>query len=310
MGHYLVAMKQLGRYRLARVLGSGAFATVWLGEDPDLEAEVAVKVLADNWVHNADVRERFLAEARLLRRVDDPRVVRVFDLGVSDDDRPYIVMEYVPGGTLADRMDGLSTADALAYGIGAARALHVVHEAGVAHRDVKPSNLLVDDRTTPPRLLVSDLGSAKVLAEASGLTVTTGTPLYMAPEQAHQSDGFDARVDVYAVAAVTYHLLSGRPPFGDATPGAVLARRADARPAPLAASVELPAELDRLLSRALSWDPNKRPATAADLADALERIEGDSEPTRVRREVPTAVVLVLCVVLFLAAFTGTYLLVR
>ncbi|MGH1564679.1 serine/threonine-protein kinase [Mumia sp. DW29H23] len=305
MAHYLVPMKVLGRYRLVRVLGSGAFATVWLGEDRDLDADVAVKVLADNWTHNADVRERFLAEARLLRRVDDPRVVRVFDVGVSDDGRPYFVMEYVPGGTLADRTGTLSAGESLAYGVEAARALHVLHEAGIVHRDVKPSNLLVDDRTTPPRLLVSDLGSAKVLAEASGLTVTTGTPLYMAPEQVHQNDGFDARADVYAVAAVTYHLLSGRPPFADPTAAAVMARRPDAKPAPLATSVGRPVALDRLMARSLSWEPSKRPATAADLADALERLV-DEEPTRQRREVSTVLVLVICVAVFVAMFAATY----
>ncbi|KAA1420710.1 serine/threonine protein kinase [Mumia zhuanghuii] len=302
-------MKRLGRYRLVRVLGSGAFATVWLGEDPDLETEVAVKVLADNWATNADVRERFLAEARLLRRVDDPRVVRVFDIGVSEDDRPFFVMEHVRGGTLADRMGGLSTGESLAYGAATARALHVLHEAGVVHRDVKPSNLLVDDRTTPPRLVVSDLGSAKVLAEASGLTVTTGTPLYMAPEQVHQSDGFDARADVYAVAAVTYHLLAGRPAFGDTSPAAVLARRAGTRPAPLAASLGQPAALDRLMLRALSWDPSKRPATAAQLANELERL-ADDQPASVRREVSPLLVLVICVGLFLSLFTITYFALR
>lgn len=307
MGHYLGAMKVLGRYRLVRVLGSGAFATVWLAEDPDLEAGVALKVLADNWSTNADVRERFLAEARLLRRVDDPRVVRVFDVGVSEDDRPYFVMEYVPGGTLADRMDALTTREALAYGAQAARALHVLHEAGVVHRDVKPSNLLVDDRTEPPRLVVSDLGSAKVLAEASGLTVTTGTPLYMAPEQAHQTDGFDARADVYAVAAVTYHLLGGRPAFTDTTAAAVLVRRPDTRPAPIAARLGQPAALDHLLARALSWNPDKRPATAADLATELECLLSEDPPTRTHREVPTVAVLAVCLVLFLVLFTTTYL---
>ncbi len=102
----------MGRYRLERVLGSGAFATVWLAEDPALEAHVAIKVLADNWANNADVRERFLAEARLLRRVDDPRLVTVFDIGISEDEeaRPYFVMEFVPGGTLADRLDSVSHA--------------------------------------------------------------------------------------------------------------------------------------------------------------------------------------------------------
>ncbi|GAA5034776.1 serine/threonine-protein kinase [Actinopolymorpha pittospori] len=301
-------MRQVGRYRMQRVLGSGAFATVWLGEDPALEAHVAIKVLAENWANNADVRERFLAEARLLRRVDDPRLVRVFDVGVSNDDeaRPYFVMEYIPGGALADRISSLSTREALAYGVAAAEAVQVLHDAGVVHRDVKPSNLLIDDRSTPPRLLVSDLGSAKVLAEASGVTVTTGTPSYMAPEQIHQTDGFDGRVDVYAVAAVTYHLLNGEPAFQDRTAAAVLDRRTDSRPPPLAARLGQPAALDRLLTRSLSWDPAKRPATAAEFARELERFLTDT-PHRPRREVPTGPTLVFCVVLAVVLFAATYL---
>ncbi|SDS43494.1 serine/threonine-protein kinase [Actinopolymorpha singaporensis] len=303
-------MRQVGRYRMRRVLGSGAFATVWLGDDPALESDVAIKVLAENWANNADVRERFLAEARLLRRVDDPRLVRVFDVGVSDDEeaRPYFVMEYIPGGTLADRIGSLSTREALAYGVAAAGAVQVLHDAGIVHRDVKPSNLLIDDRCTPPRLVVSDLGSAKVLAEASGFTVTTGTPSYMAPEQAHQTDGFDGRADVYAVAAVTYHLLNGQPAFADRTAAAVLDRGADSRPPPLAARLGQPAALDRLLTRSLSWDPAKRPATAAEFARDLERFltgEPHSRP-RSAREVPTVPTLLFCVVLAVVLFTVTY----
>ncbi|WP_020579303.1 serine/threonine-protein kinase [Actinopolymorpha alba] len=301
-------MRQVGRYRMRRVLGSGAFATVWLAEDPALEAHVAIKVLAENWANNADVRERFLAEARLLRRVDDPRLVRVFDVGVSDDDeaRPYFVMEYIPGGTLDDRISSLSTREALAYGVAAAEAVQVLHDAGVVHRDVKPSNLLIDDRSTPPRLLISDLGSAKVLAESSGFTVTTGTPIYMAPEQIHQTDGFDGRADVYAVAAVTYHLLNGQPAFQDHTAAAVRDRRTDSRPPPLAARLGQPAALDRLLTRSLSWNPAKRPATAADFARELERfLTGD--PHRPGREVPTVPTLVFCVVLAAVLFAVTYL---
>lgn len=178
-------MEQIGRYEVSRVLGAGAFATVWLGYDPGLDVPVAIKVLADNWSTNGDVRERFLAEARLLRRIDDPRVVRVFDIGVVGepaDSQPYFVMDYLPGGTLADRLGALSTDEALGFGVAAAAAVQVLHDADVVHRDVKPSNLLLDSRSDPARLVIADLGSAKSLAEASGVTVTTGTPAYMAPE--------------------------------------------------------------------------------------------------------------------------------
>ena len=97
----MAAAEQIGRYRLTRRLGTGAFATVWLGHDDELDAPVAIKVLADNWAADADVRARFVAEARLLRRVRDQRVVRVHDIGALDDDRPYFVMDYADGGTVA-----------------------------------------------------------------------------------------------------------------------------------------------------------------------------------------------------------------
>ncbi|HEY6740498.1 MAG TPA: serine/threonine-protein kinase [Actinopolymorphaceae bacterium] len=194
---------------------------------------------------------------------------------------------------------------ALEYGVAAAEAVQVLHDAGIVHRDVKPGNLLIDDRTTPPRLLVSDLGSAKVLAEASGVTVTTGTPIYMAPEQVHQTEGFDGRADVYAVAAVTYHLLGGEPAFEDRTPAAVLNRRTDSRPTPIATRLGLPPELDRLLARSLSWDPAKRPATAAEFARELARFLTD-DPPRAPREVPTVPTLIFCVVLAVVLFVATF----
>ncbi len=305
-------MRRMGRYRLERVLGAGAFATVWLATDPALEARVAIKVLADNWANNADVRERFLAEARLLRRIDDPRLVRVFDVGVSEgeDARPYFVMEYVPGGTLADRIDAVGTREALRLGVAVADAVQVLHDAGVVHRDVKPSNVLVDDRTVPPRVVVSDLGSAKLLAEASGVTVTTGTPAYMAPEQIHQSAGFDGRADVYAAAAVTYHLLSGHPAFPDRSPAEVMERRSDRRPAPLAARLGQPPALDRLLTRSLSWEAHKRPATAAEFARELDRVlRADTSPP-VPRQLAAGSVLAGSAVLGAVLFVLAYLLAR
>lgn len=306
-------MKQIGRYRVDRVLGSGAFATVWLGYDPALEVPVAVKVLADNWSTNADVRERFLAEARLLRQIDDPRVVRVVDIGAIDNattSQPYLVMDYLPGGTLAERIGTLTALEALAFGVAAADAVQVLHDAGVIHRDVKPSNLLLDSRYEPHRLVIADLGSAKRLAEASGVTVTTGTPAYMAPEQAHQTNGFDARADVYAVAAVTYHLLSGHPPFADQTATAVLRRTPSVRPRPLAVDLGTGVALDRLLTRSLSWVPDARPRTAAEFGRELALFLEPDPTVRPAREVSVGLVVLGCVLLGILGFLVPYFVLR
>ncbi|MGW3227519.1 serine/threonine-protein kinase [Kitasatospora sp. NPDC001095] len=263
-------MRKLGRYLLLERLGAGSFATVWKAYDPELDTEVAVKVLAENWAANADVRERFLAEARLLRRIASPRVVRVHDVGVQED-RPYFVMDYVRGGTLADRVGRCDPQEALRLAAEAGYAVQVLHEAGVVHRDVKPSNLLLADGPAPAAVLVADLGSAKNLADASGLTVTTGTPAYMAPEQAFQTGGFDGRADVYALAVVAYELLTGQKPFG---PGgratALMADQPTASTLPaLPAGAEIPPNVALLLRTAMSVEPADRPQTAQAFADAL-----------------------------------------
>ena len=302
-------MKQIGRYRLDAVEGFGAFATVWRGFDTELEIPVAIKVLAENWAHHADVRERFLAEARLLRRIHDPRVVRVHDIGTHED-RPFFVMDYVSGGTVADRVSTQgSTEDALRLAIESARAVQVLHEAGMLHRDVKPSNLLVAD---DGRVLVADLGSAKRLAEASGVTVTTGTPAYMAPEQARGAP-VDARSDVYSLGAVTYELLAGRQPYDVADPGTLLNRPNDSRPEPLAGSRDIPRNLDHLLASALATRPTDRPESAAAFADALEQIAGGAKVRhvrRVRREVSPALAITLAVLVFAASAAATWYLIR
>ncbi|GAA2082840.1 serine/threonine protein kinase [Aeromicrobium tamlense] len=280
-------MRQIGRYRLDSVQGVGAFATVWRGHDPDLDVTVAVKVLADNWAHHPDVRERFLEEARLLRRIHDPLVVRVHDVGVQDD-RPYFVMDFVPGGTLADRVGDLGTDDAVAWVVAACRAVQALHDHDVLHRDVKPSNLLVsgDDE-----VLISDLGSAKRLAEASGITVTTGTPAYMAPEQAY-GQPLDARTDVYALGVLAHELIAGRLPFDGP-----LGRTANDRLEPTGAGPRV----DAVVAAALSVRREGRPASAAALAEALESSE---EPGRTA--VPPWLVALLMTVAFAAAAVTTW----
>lgn len=282
-------MDVIGRYRLRSKIGAGAFATVWRGYDDDLDVDVAVKVLADNWASRADVRERFLAEARLMRRIASDRVVRVFDLGRLPDGRPYFVMDYVSGGTLADLVaEGpLDPADALWWGADLARAVAALHAEGVVHRDITPANLLLrpvngkDSGGGTHRVVIADLGLAKRAAEASGLTAAVGTPAYMAPEQGRGDGGFDERADVYAVGAVTYALLTGRAPYEASSINDVLGRDPDAPPPSLRPLLHgAVGQLDVLLARTLAYRVGDRWNRADTLAERLEaeayRLEQDA----------------------------------
>lgn len=308
-------MRQIGRYRLDAVHGSGAFATVWRGFDTELEIPIAVKILAENWSHHADVRERFLAEARLLRRIASDRVVRVHDVGTHEG-QPFFVMDFISGGTLAERADGsLDATHALRLAEESARAVSVLHAAGVVHRDIKPSNLLVTVESDGTELvLVADLGSAKRLAEASGITVTTGTPSYMSPEQA-LGRAIDERCDVYALGVVTYVLLTGQLPFDVSDPMTLVTRTATDRPARLATARPLPAPLDRtaldaLLARAMALDPEERPASAADLAEALAHVSAGGAAERAGTGVRARVLVPLAGIAFAASAVVTWLFLR
>ncbi|GAA4595638.1 serine/threonine-protein kinase [Actinoplanes octamycinicus] len=232
---------------------------MWLAEDDILESQVAIKVLADNWAHHPDVRARFEQEAQVLRRADSERLVRVHDFGELPDGRPYQVMTYAGGGTLADRLDGglMPIGTALRTAVDIAQAVTVLHESGVLHRDLKPSNVLFDTVRGDERVLVADLGLAKEIAQASGFTVVAGTPGYMAPEQSLPGGGLDVRVDVHAIGALTYEMLTGKPP----RPGAVLP------PSKLRPGVSK--QIDRAVLRALEPDRERRWPTAAAFAEAL-----------------------------------------
>ena len=256
----------IGRYRVRGRLGSGAFATVWLATDEPLDSLVAVKVLAENWADHADVRARFTQEAQIMRRADSDRLVRVFDVGELADGRPYLVMTYAAGGTLADRLaDGpLPVDDAVRTAVDIARGVGVLHAAGVIHRDLKPSNILLRTaaRDALPGggslpVLIADLGLAKAIAHASGFSVVAGSPGYMAPEQAVPGGGIDVRADVYAIGALAFYLLTGRPP------GAGRTRPSAVRPG-------IPGALDAVVQRALRPRREDRYPSAEAIAVALE----------------------------------------
>ncbi|MDO5682023.1 MAG: serine/threonine-protein kinase [Propionibacteriaceae bacterium] len=266
-------MQKIGRYRLVRRLGAGSFATVWLGRDDDLDVDVAVKILAENWSTNADVRSRFLAEARLMRRIRDERIVRVYDIGTLPDDRPYFVMDYCDAGSLADlRRNPTDPVRTLRLCAEACRALDVLHRHQVVHRDVTPGNLLLDANPDGSvRVLLADLGVAKEMVGQQGMTMTAGTPSFMAPEQA-TSGALGAWSDIYAMACVTQAVLTGRTPFAVKTVNDVMHRDGSEQPEPVAASVGAPPELDALLRSALALDPAHRPRSAQEMGAALDRI--------------------------------------
>ncbi|WTL13374.1 serine/threonine protein kinase [Kribbella sp. NBC_01505] len=265
---------RLGRYIVRRRLGSGGFATVWLAHDEQLDAEVAIKVLADNWGHDETVRRRFLEEGRFLRRVESEHVVQVHDVGELEDGRPFLVLTYADRGTLADRLkkEPLALPVAVDVVVQIGRGLQALHRRGLLHRDVKPANVLF--RSTDDdgeRAVLSDLGLGKSLDEVSRITLPGGTPSYVAPEQA-MGERLDQRADQYSLGAVAYAALTGRSPHQ--VDGLGAAGRVKAPPPPSSLGFELPDQIDAAIVRALDPDRSKRwpdvPTFTRELVGALD----------------------------------------
>ena len=214
------------RYRLLSALGTGASAHVYLAEDVSLQRHVAVKVLQPGLASDEAFLKRFRAEARSVASLNHPHVLRVFDWG-EDTDGPYLVLEYLGGGSLRDlldRGDRLSYSQAAHLGAEVAQGLAYAHARGLVHRDIKPANLLFDEEG---RVRVADFGVARALAEAAYTEpagAMVGTARYISPESA-EGKPLDGRADVYSLALVLYEALSGSVPFvSDTTQGTIMAR--------------------------------------------------------------------------------------
>ena len=269
---------RLGRYAVRRRIGSGGFATVWLAYDEQLDSPVAIKVLAENWTEDGHVRQRFLEEGRYLRKVESPYVVSVYDAGSLEDDRPYLVMSYADQGTLADRLegDGLNVAQATEVIRQVGEGLAALHQRGVLHRDIKPANVLF--RTVDPehdgmlvRAMVGDLGLGKALDVSSRLTMIAGTPSYVAPEQA-QGEHLDARADQFSLAALSYLLLTGRPPYAH---GTLSAAANPGPPAPMSTPERpFPPAVEDVVRRGLAADRDDRFPGVRSYVEALRTALG------------------------------------
>ncbi len=257
-----------GRYRLLVPLGSGASGHVFLAEDVRLNRQVAVKVLQPALATDAAFLGRFRAEAKSAASLNHPHICRVFDWG-EDEDGPFLVMEYLSGGSLRGLLDSgqrLSAVQASTVGLQAASAIDYAHRRGLIHRDIKPANLVFDEESRPR---IADFGIARALAEASCTEPTgsmPGTARYASPEQA-LGKPLDGRSDVYALALVLVEAVTGQVPFsGDSSHVTLMARVS----APLPIGEEL-GPLGPVLSRAGAPDPADR-LDAAGLVTALERL--------------------------------------
>jgi serine/threonine protein kinase len=265
------------RYTSVEAVARGGMGEIFKACDSALGRDVAVKVLADDYARDPALRARFTREALAAARLShDPHTVTIFDVGEWNE-RPYIVMEYVAGGTIADRLrdGGYDPGESLRWLEQAAAALDAAHAKGVVHRDVKPANLLL---TLGGDVRVADFG----IASAAGLTSVTetgsvlGTLGYLAPEQAVGRSAGPA-ADRYSLAVVAYELLAGRRPFRHAT-GAAEALAAGREPVPpiSAQRPELPPGLDPVFERALAKDPTARYASCAELVGDLRRAFADA----------------------------------
>ena len=274
--------QSLGRYHILEQLGEGGMAVVYKALDTSLERQVALKVILPYRQHSEKFLKRFEREARALARLSHPNILKIFDYGEYQG-LPYLVMEYIPGGTLAQKLTGkplpwLFSANLLAR---VARALETAHLQGVIHRDVKPSNILISSSREP---LLSDFGIAKLVegdeetVDLTGSGVGIGTPQYMAPEQGLGHS--DARSDVYALGVIFYEMVTGRKPYQADTPLAIMLKKnTEPLPRPTQFVPDLPASVENILIKALARDANQRYATMGLFADALENLTGQNNIT-------------------------------
>lgn len=264
-------------YKIVRPLGAGGMGEVYLAQHPRLPRNDALKLLGSNVSSDPVFRERFLREADLACRLWHPHIVGVHDRGEYEG-HLWISMDFVDGddaGSLIARRypNGMPRDLVIAIVTAVASALDYAHKQGLLHRDVKPANIMITNADDPEqrRILLTDFGIAKPFDDASGLTatnITVGTIDYTAPEQLTGQD-VDGRADQYALAATSYHLLTGTPPYRDSNPAVVIGRHLNNEPPSLAVKRPELAALDPVLATALAKDPNSRFATCSDFARAL-----------------------------------------
>jgi hypothetical protein len=267
------SLGRIGPYEVKGVLGRGGNGVVLKAFHPELNRSVAVKVIATVLAGSAAAKKRFVREAQAAAAVVHEHVIAVFNIEEANG-LPYLVMEYVMGRSLQDRLDRegpLGLKEILRIGHQTAAGLAAAHAQGLVHRDIKPANILLENGVE--RVKITDFGLARAVADAT-LTqsgVITGTPHYMAPEQA-RGDAVDHRCDLFSLGSTLYAMCTGHPPFRADTPLAVLRRVTDEAPRPIRQeSPDLPGWLEAIVARLMAKTPDERFQSAAEVALLFER---------------------------------------
>ena len=280
----------VSHYRIILPLGSGGMGDVYLAQDTVLSRQVALKLLPEHFTRDTDRLRRFQQEARAASALNHPNIITIYEIGQIDD-RHFMATEFIDGETLRQNFFGegghtsgkpLRLRDVLNIAIQTADALAAAHEAGIVHRDIKPENIMVRRRDGYVKVL--DFGLAKLTegevdSEAptraqikTSAGVVMGTVTYMSPEQA-RGEQVDVRTDIWSLGVVLYEMVAGSAPFGRSTPSEVIALILEREPAPLARYArEVPSELERIVSKALTKDREERYQTAKDLLVDLRRL--------------------------------------
>ncbi len=261
---------QIGRYRVERVIGEGGFGRVYLAFDEQLERPVAVKVPHRRLVRQVEDVERYIAEARTVAKLEHPHIVPVYDVGSTDEHPFFFVSKFIEGTTLSQRIrdGGISQTEAVDLVATLADALHYAHRNRIVHRDVKPSNILLEGGSKP---YLTDFGLALREQDIGKGPRKPGTPAYMSPEQARgEGHRVDGRSDIFGLGVVFYQLLTGQQPFQADSKGDLLEQiiSHDPRP-PRQLDDTIPPELERICLKALSKRAVERYSTAKDMGDEL-----------------------------------------
>lgn len=268
--------RSLGQFRIVERIGVGGMATVFKAYQPTLDRYVAIKVLPAYHARDPVFVQRFVQEARSVARLAHPNIVQIHDFG-DQDGITYIVMEYVDGGTLKDRLKGpLPPAETIDFIIQAAEGLDCAHRNGIVHRDVKPANMLV---RKDGHLLLSDFGIAKILEGSTNLTragTGIGTPQYMSLEQG-VGRPVDRRSDIYSLGIVFFHCLTGHVPFTADNPLSITMMHMN-HPLPVdhLVAAAVPAPIIQVVQKMTAKDPDERYQSTDVLVDALTRVLTES----------------------------------
>jgi serine/threonine protein kinase len=290
---------EISGYRMERVLGRGGMGEVWEATHLGLERRVALKVIARGQANEPGFEERFRREARMAARVNHDAILPVFDHGTLDDGRLFLTMKLVEGPDLAELIEDrgrLSLQETVSLLLPIAEALDAAHERGLVHRDVKPSNVLLEPHSGGFRPYLADFGLARPQNGSAKYTRSgevLGTPDFMAPEQVHGNTTIDGRADVYAFGAMLYNALTGEVPYPREHEAAVmLAHIGEPPPVPSRLVPGLPAAVDRVVQRAMAKDPAVRAPSAGPLMrDLAAELPPATATVRARRDDPSRRVL-------------------